>query len=497
MILQLTIDSRVRLDVTGIPRDARAELHAAFEHVNPQREALKRIGKPHWKEPTQYETWREVERPPGGVELSLPRGGLDRVRRVLARHEVPYRVVDQRGRADWWQASARTIPVHNLTLYPDQQEVVDAVAPKEQALWRAPTGSGKTSTAFALIAKLDCPTLVLVPNGVLFDQWVRRAEVELGLNRHQVGVIRGPKRKHLPLTVGMVQTVARSTPEQFAAINAYFAAVLADEAQIFAAQTFYDAVDPLACRFRFATTADERRNDRKEFLVHDLFGEPVLSVDKKRLVDAGRVLDVEVRVVPTDFRAPWYGVPVGDYDEREVDVNRLLDEMAVDPQRQALAVATVMRVVALGHQAIALSRRREHCLAVHRALVERGVRSGFLIGGDDYRLEFEDARKGLESGAMRAGVGTYQASGTGLDLPAVGYGVALTPIAGNRYFFNQVCGRLCRAPKGKRRAVLAYLWDRHVYPGHLRNLTRWNKRVTVLVDGQWVDARQYLRERAA
>jgi superfamily II DNA or RNA helicase len=95
------------------------------------------------------------------------------------------------------------------------------------------------------------------------------------------------------------------------------------------------------------------------------------------------------------------------------------------------------------------------------------------------------------SGRLRAVAGTYQAVGTGIDLPAVAQAACLTPIAANEQFFRQVRGRVCRPSPGKR-ARLLYFWDRYVHPGHLRNLVRWSGTVRVWDGRGWSDARAHL-----
>ena len=75
-------------------------------------------------------------------------------------------------------------------------------------------------------------------------------------------------------------------------------------------------------------------------------------------------------------------------------------------------------------------------------------------------------------------------------MPSVGVGVLATPVAANRLRFNQARGRFCRKPEGKTRAVLYYLFDGAVYPGHLKNLVAWNPTVTVEQDGAWIPVKE-------
>ncbi len=94
------------------------------------------------------------------------------------------------------------------------------------------------------------------------------------------------------------------------------------------------------------------------------------------------------------------------------------------------------------------------------------------------------------------GVGTYQAAGEGIDLPAVSVGVAITPISTNEQMFNQVRGRFCRiSPStGKSCGRLYVLYDRAIFDERvLRNIIKWNKTVKVRVGSSWVSAKEYMR----
>lgn len=253
-------------------------------------------------------------------------------------------------------------------------------------------------------------------------------------------------------------------------------------------QTFDLEIEGSHCFYANGVLLHNSRKDRKQFLIYDLFGDVAVDIKRGDLVDSGHVLDVEVRVVPTRFRAPWFGWGRTDDARADLDFDRLLGEMSADAARDALAVDHALAEVEAGEQVLVMSHRREHCQSLAAAISARGVRVGLLIGGQDYAKEFARARDGILRGEIRVGVGTYQAVGTGLDLPRVGVAVCATPIAGNKQFFGQVRGRVCRVAEGKSGARLVYLLDPTVYPGHLKNLRAWNKRVLVLGGGRWQDA---------
>lgn len=364
--------------------------------------------------------------------------------------------------------------------------------------------SGKSLLAIALASRIKLNTLVILPTVALFKQWVKDASEALDVGKLGVGIIHGQKRVLRPITAAVQKSLANalSNKEFFESLIDFFGVVIVDEAQKCAASSYQQVVDPWPARYRIGVSADERRQDRKDFLTHDLLGNKVYEIKRDQLEDEGHVLDVEIRVVPTDFEAPWYGLPeeessdleeeVVEGNEKDLDFKRLVDEMNEDTSRTQLGIDLVLAEVEQGHQVIVLTHRREHCYAIDHDIVVRGVPTGFFIGGVDHAREFEATKVGIANNQIKVGIGTYSALGVGVNLPTVSIGIAMTPIAGNRYNFNQVRGRLCRLSDGKTQGILYVLWDKNVYPEHLRNMVSWNPNVKVFIKGEWLDARKYL-----
>jgi superfamily II DNA or RNA helicase len=370
---------------------------------------------------------------------------------------------------------------------------VDAIIRKENCLIKSGTGSGKTTAMIATIARLKTPTLVVVHSSGLLDQWAERVHKELGMPAKDIGIVGSGTARVRDLTIGIQKSVLNLVQKDDAFRNR-FGCVFADEVHKFAATTFFGCIDPFPARYRVGASDDVKRKDRKEFLIHDLFGDVAESVSDEELIDGGHVLEVEVIMVPTNFRADWYGIPTEEDDSKRPEFGRLIEEMADDPARNALITSLVEAEVGEGRQVLAMAHRREHCLVMGARASASGAATGYLIGGLDYREEFRRTSKGLTAGSIRVGVGTYQACGTGIDIPSIEVGIAATPILSNKGAFRQVRGRMCRAPEGKKVARLYALWDRHVYGfRHLENACRWNGSTFVLDGHAYVPGREYLK----
>lgn len=496
MELRVVVDSRIRVCVAGpgwsLDAQTAALLKGVFEHTNPEHAKKRRLGLPLWNVPKVIRTWGEGEAD-GERWLTFPRGKMRAVREVLVTAGHNLTVADARENGVPVDA-----PDHRRVLYAHQEKIVDAAVAAEQGIIRSGTGSGKTSALIAIASRISVPTLVIVHSRALYDQWAARLGEELGLRPKQIGEVRGGKMKLKPITLGVWKSVEKAAldPE----FRGYFGCLLMDEVHLAAAKSFFAAVDPMPARYRIGASADERRTDRKEFLIHDLFGDLLADITREELIESGHVLDVEVRVVPTAFAAPWYGLAdedaPGDDEKKTINIVRLVKEMAEDPERNWQAIRIIRDEVAAGNQVLVMAHEREHCMRLGQIVAGMGTPTGYLLGGEESRPEFQRACEGLKSGAVRVGVGTYKAIGTGIDLPMVGVAVAVTPIAGNKQFFGQVRGRVCRTSTGKTGARLYVMLDELVYPRHIRNLLAWNATVVARNDlGEWVPARQWVKER--
>lgn len=464
-----------------LPEELVTALKATSEHSNPAYHKAKAMG--FWStEPKLLQTWANDR----GV-LSLPRGRTNEVRAILSEAGIDFEFVDdrERGKREW----ANQFPSSCVELWSHQQDIVDAIGNQDQGLVRAPTGSGKTTAAIAAIAASQLPTIVLVWTSGLVDQWVERIHAELGIPTDDIGIIGGGKEKWAPITVSMQQSLARSKPKLNKA-KKLFGSLVCDEVQKFAAGTFLDVVDKFPAAMRIGFSADERRKDEKQQLIYDMFGRVMVDVDRKELEKKELVLPVLVRVIPTEFDAPWYTQRRYDIDldkPENPNFTQLLAELTTNNERNAM----IMKLLDGGlarMPTLALTHRREHALLIRAKMTAAGRNCGLLVGSKENAAEFASSVKGMRSGQLDLGVGTYQAIGQGLDIKPAAIAVCTTPIHANKQFFGQVRGRICRSSPGKTKAELFYFWDKKVFGVEaLHKLARYNDRkVVVLSDGQWI-----------
>lgn len=489
--MQVTIDNRIRIPTERLEPETLEELQRQFTYENPQHAKLKGMGRKYVAKsvPKYLSTWELAD-----SHLSVPRGGIAKVREVLGSLRI------KRAMTFGDKELAGHIPPHCLDLRQYQQELNDVCIDAGTALIRSPPGSGKTTVGYSIASHLNLPTLVVVPTERILRQWIRGVEKNLGMSPDDVGVIQGSTRKIRPLTIGMQQTL-RNCSRDYLDV---FGVIIGDEAQRFAANTFFDVIDLFPAAFRIGVSADERRSDKKEFLVYDVFGPVAKEVPRTTLIEQGAIIDAEVRIVPSPFEAPWYTKLKPQKRANSVVQERLATELTEDPERNALILEVLGWCVDEDEPTITLTWRREHCAMLNSQCISNGWDSGMLMGGKDSQGEFDRTEREMGEGILKQAVGTYQAVGVGFDLPRVSRGIFAAPCAGKdgKQQFGQFCGRYERPEPDTGKinpndSVIYYIWDKRVHGLHpVRHIARWKPKVTVLHEGQWVNAKQYVREEA-
>jgi superfamily II DNA or RNA helicase len=490
--ITVTIDNRLRIPLSEHDEFIQ-RVKQVFTYENPMYEKAKarsRFGKVPKGIPQYVRTWEQTAK-----HLTVPRGATEKLSEVCA--EFGYRIgwVDSTTLGD--QKMAGKIPDHRVTKRPYQNDLMEACLLNETALIRSPQGSGKTTTGFGIAAHLKLPTLIVVPTEKIFRQWVKGAQTQLGIDEKDIGIIQGKTRKVRPLTIGMQQTL-RNCAKDYADV---FGVVICDEAQRFAAETFFDVVDLMRARYRIGMSADERRSDGKEFAVYDVLGRMCMEIKRERLINEGAIIDAEIRIVPTSFEAPWYSKLTG-LQRMNVRVQERLNmELYSNKARNELIMDVLGWCVEEGKPTVTMSIRREHCATLNSMSIARGWNSGLLLGGKDSEVEFERTEREMRDGELKQAIGTYQAVGVGFDLPLVSRGIFAAPCASStgQQQFGQFCGRYERpdAESGKIHAddaVIYYIWDKNIQGlNAVRNIARWKPKVNVLHDDKWMPAKQYIR----
>jgi len=489
-MIRVIVDSRLRFRASEVPAALLDALCEAFTHHNPDYSQALRYRNAGMKKielPDQFiQTWRQVE-----DEFSIPRGGVEKLRELFAKHALEYRFDDCRVSRPFDGDAPRL--AGKIVPYAFQTEMVRQAIEIQNCVLRGPTGCGKTIFAEMLCAELNEYALVIVPCKELLKQWQERLVSELNLSPSEIGLIKGNKINIKRITLGIVNSVAKVIDE----LQGKFGLLIFDEVHRAAAKTFYHSVDGCDAKYRIGISADERRKDRKEFLIYDLFGEVAADIDRQTLIDQGVIYDTDIYLVPTEFDSPWYRGLSADAKMLPFNNDRLLNSMCADEERNRLIVSLVHEHMAKNEVCLVFSHRVEHGIALRDLISAEDHRVGIKNGDPEFERESEATTRGLREGVIRTAVGTYQSIGTGFDIPCASIAICTTPIHTNKQNFGQVRGRVCRVDRTpgstKKGSSLYALWDRKIQGmAPLNNYMKWNRNVFVLERGKAIPAKQYL-----
>jgi superfamily II DNA or RNA helicase len=335
-----------------------------------------------------------------------------------------------------------------------QQEAVEIMGRKAFGTLSAPTGSGKTIMALALIARRRQPTLIVVHTKELAFQWIERIGTFLGIASDEVGLVgSGRLRLGKRISVALVQSLYKHSDEIAPAIGH----LVVDECHRAPSRTFTEAVTAFDSRFMLGLSATPFRRDGLSKLIYWHLGDLHHEIGKADLVAHGDLLDIEVILRQTDFRP--YSDPVQEYSQ-------MLSELTADDARNRLIAADVAEAAQHGrtHEVcLVLSDRKQHCGALQALLKHKHHIAAEVLTGD---LSLEDRRaviRRVEEGGVRVLIATGQLIGEGFDCPRLSTLFMATPVRFSGRLL-QYLGRILRPTQGIERARVYDYVDVHVPP---------------------------------
>lgn len=435
MTMRIVLSHHLRL--SDIPQEIYDTLVERLTLANPKYLESKRMGRWTRGIPRQLKLFRRI----AGGGLRVPRGYLRQLILLCRRSGAGYTIDDRRRILD-------PVPfAFQGRLKAFQQDAVAAMARRDFGTLSAPTGSGKTVMALALIAARRQPALVVVHTRDLAHQWMARVKTFFGLDAEAVGFIGGGKvRMGSSVTVAMVQTLYKCADE----VARQVGFLVVDECHRCPSRTFTEAVTAFDAKYMLGLSATPWRRDKLSQLIFWHLGDVHHEIRRQRLVQSGDVLSAEVIFRKTDFE-PYFD-PVHDY-------SRMLSELTADDARNRLIAADVAQEVSENHGGVCLvlSDRKKHCESL-QALVrfKHGIQCD-LLTGDLAAEERRQVVERLQKGEIGVLVATGQLIGEGFDCPNLSTLFMATPIRFSGRVL-QYLGRVLRpAPEKKRARVFDYV----------------------------------------
>ena len=305
-----------------------------------------------------------------------------------------------------------------------QKEYVEKAHEKRSAVLANPAGSGKTVTAIGLMAKIDAPTLVLVPQRSLVNQWKREILDKTTLTEDQIGQYHGDQKKMKDVTIATYHMAGEKT----SLFQKEWGLIIFDEVHHIPSKLFRKTASLQSTR-RIGLSASPVREDSKEREIFALIGQEI-GGDWARFFSEGYVVkpDVEINLV-----------------EWESDFYRHKYEEASGIKKAIIASKNPAKMPMLEDF---LEKHEDEKTIIFCDWIDQGEEISekfdipFISGETDFdeREEyFEDFRKGNMNTIIVSRIGDE-----GLDLPDTEVGIIMSGQGGSRRQATQRAGRVMR-----------------------------------------------------
>ena len=319
-----------------------------------------------------------------------------------------------------------------------QRPVVDSFLKPEphDGVLSLHTGGGKTVCALYIASQLKVPTLIIVHNSFLWDQWYDR--IRTFLPNARVGRIQGDKLEveGRDIVIAMLQTL--SMKEIPLATFKPLGLVVVDECHHIASEVFVQALPKVTSRYMLGLSATPSRKDGLMHVAHWFLGPLLYNSDTGDKVDK----DIQVEVYEYKNNDPKFNEIL--YNTQGVMFTTLMiNKLTEEAGRTAWLVEILADILTdcPARQVLVLTDRVQHTKDIRSGLPEWLADKAAILSTDvkaDKRAEFCSSKSIL--------IATYAMCKEGFDVPTLNTLVMATP----RPDIDQIVGRILRVEKSAR-----------------------------------------------
>jgi len=293
------------------------------------------------------------------------------------------------------------------------------------------TGGGKTVCALFIASKLRVPTIILVHNTFLRDQWIDRIRVFLPKTR--IGCIQGDKIdiKEKDIVVAMLQSI--SLKDYSTKVFENFGFLIVDECHHIASELFSQAIPKLTCQYMLGLSATPERKDKLMHVINWFLG-PILyksdTTDKK---------DENVKVEVYEFEPDNEEFNTIIYNSQGVMFTSLMINKLVEFQeRNKFLVEILLDVIEDKRQLLVLSDRVDHLKTLFELFPPEIQEQACILG-----REVKSEQRTIWCSTKKVLLATYQMCKEGFDVATLNTLIIATP----RPDVDQIVGRILRTEK--------------------------------------------------
>lgn len=389
----------------------------------------------------------------GGNTLEIPIGALPNVIKKLDR-EIS--ITDKRTaiKNDYFSDKKMTV-----TLRDYQKEAVDILLTKTVGCLEAKTGSGKTVCLTSLIIERGVNSLILVNTTELLNQTRAAIAKATNIPLDEIGIIGAGKYNLKPVTVGMHQTLCTLPDETFVILNAFFSQVLADEAHICPAKTYYNNLFKLTAKYKHGFSGTlQGRSDGLDKVIYFSTGPRVHTVSTTHLQNI--LVAPKVKFINTNYFFPLFSS-----EEYQI----MMSDLGENRDRNELIVKIITETY-FDKYGCFLCLRLNQVDALKKMLGADAV----ILTSKMTKKERIQVMKDIHLKKYRWVISTYGLFSTGIDIPHLDLLVLAAPIK-SLIKLKQSAGRIMRQSPGKLEAHILDFVDVRI--DLLKNQARGRKRI--------------------
>lgn len=414
------------IEITNILRVSKAAFNphlvaTKFTYANPKHAENRRLGFSNWGVPETIKLYAEV-----GDDYIFPRGLVRELRNLNPALQIRDETVSK----------PVSFNPSSIILKDFQVPAVEAMLKKNQGIYVAPPGSGKTVAAIEVIVKRGQKSLVLVHTKDLQEQWYQRFKDFTDI---EPGLIAEGKWQVKDVTIGMVQSLNRPLDPEFVK---EFGLVCSDEAHHTPAISFNKIISAFHAKFRYGLTATPNRRDSLEFVLFGVIGPIIHQVERDSLFQYGEIIEPLIKSVHTNF----YLSEVNGYAS-------MITALTEDKKRNNYILKFVSEEARGGHSCLVLSERIEHVISLWEqfCLEHKDIPSIGITSRSSKKLR-DAALREMRQGKFRVLFSTKLAD-EGLDIRRLDRLFLTCPIRSVNKV-NQQVGRILRTFPNKKDAVV-------------------------------------------
>lgn len=424
--ITLVLKEQIYLNITELPGMSVKALQKLATFANPKYFEMQKLRFSTWNIPKYIfcgDYYNNI--------LTLPRGLLNDIVQLLERNNAEVTVDDKRV----------TVPKIKVKfqgeLYKEQKKAVKKLLQYDNGVLVAPTGTGKTVIACAMITKRLKPSLILVHRSELIEQWIEKLTSFIqDLTQKDIGVLGGARKKLKgKIDIAMLQTLTRK--KDIKKLLSQYEHIIIDECHHIPAVSFENVLKEIPARYFLGLTATPQRKDGFQNIIFMQCGKIRHTIDDFYKASQKR----HVIFKETNFF-------FSDKNSKTIDMHILWDMMIKYSERNREIVNDIKRSINENRNIIVLTNRKEHISTLNEMLLQESIFNNiFTISGDTSKKERRETKLEINNIVKNKNnfclIATGSLLGEGFDIPELDTLILAMPVSFKGRII-QYAGRLHR-----------------------------------------------------